>query len=195
MGVELLVLNGRVAAADMDGEELEPALVHVGRRLLVFGDDDDGGVADDDARVLVRRRAHPASHHQADVHALVHAVGVERLVEPLRQLLARQADVHRDRLRALEQPIEMPVEEGEPPLVDAQPLPHAVAEHEPGIEDRHDRLVARLQLAVHVDEDRRVPRVGYVVHRLGHDRSLVPVNGLGKPLMRDERAVQTDKRT
>ena len=89
----------------------------------------------------------------------------------------------------------MAVEEGEPPLVDAQPLPDAVAEHEAGIEHRDDRLGARLQLAVDVDQDRRVPRVGDVVHRLGHGRSLVPVNGLGKPLMRDERAVQTDKRT
>jgi len=65
------------------------------------------------------------------VHALVHAVGVDRLVQPLRQLLARQADVHRNRLRALEQPIHVPVEECETPLVDAQPLPNSVAEHEP----------------------------------------------------------------
>ena len=138
--VDLLVLNRRVAAADVDGEELEPALIDRRVGLLVLGDDDDGGSADHDARILVRRGANAARHHQPDMDALFHAVGVERVVKPLRQLLSRQADVHCDRLGAFEQPVEVAVEEGELAPVDPQALPHAVAKHEAAVEHRHDRL-------------------------------------------------------
>ena len=111
--------------------------------------------------------------------ALVHPVGVERVVQPLRQLLARQADIHRDRLGAFEQPVEMAVEEGEAAAVDPKPLPHAVAEHEAAVEHRDDRLGARLQLAVDVDQDRSIARVGHVVH-LRHARSVERRMRLGK---------------
>ena len=51
-----------------------------------------------------------------------------------------QADVEGERLRALVQPVEVPVEEHRMPAMDPQALPHAVAEHEPGVEHRHHRL-------------------------------------------------------
>src|SRR6186997_1415103 len=95
--------------------------------------------------------------------SLAHAVGVERVVEPLGQRLARQADSHRDSLRALEEPVEMAVEKLDFALVDAKPLPDSVAEHEAAVENRNRRLLARLQFAVEVDEDRRVARVRNVV--------------------------------
>ena len=41
MRVDLLVLHRRIAAADMDGEQLEAALVNRRVGLLIFGDDDD----------------------------------------------------------------------------------------------------------------------------------------------------------
>ena len=100
--------------------------------------------------------------------ALVHAVGLQRFVKAASQLLAAEAKLHRDRLRALEQPVEMAVEERELPLVDAQALPDAVPQHEAAVEHGNDGLASRHQLAVHVDQDRRVPRVRDVVHRLRH---------------------------
>ena len=49
----------------------------------------------------------------------------------LPELIAGKADVERKRLGTLEQPVEVAVEKGDPAFVDAQTLPHAVAEHEP----------------------------------------------------------------
>ena len=78
------VLHRRVAAADMDGEQLEAALVALpSGGCLYSGTMTMVAPRDDDARVLVGRRAHAARDHQPDVDALVHAVGVERVVEPL----------------------------------------------------------------------------------------------------------------
>ena len=195
MGVELLVLHRRVAAAHVHGEQLQAALMNVCRRLLVFGNDHDGGLADHHARVLIGRRTDSAGDHQADVDALVHAVGVQCGVETLRQLLPRKADVHRDRLRTLQQAVQVAIEKGEAALVDSKPLPDPVAKHESGIENRDDRLIARLQFAIDVEEDRPVPRIGNVVHRLRHPPSLVGAGALGKPPTRDERAPRADKRT
>jgi hypothetical protein len=115
------------------------------------------------------------------VDPLRHLIGVERFVEPSGQRLAGQSDVHGDRLGAFEQAIEMKVEEGDPPLVDAQTLPHAVAEDEARIEHRHHRLAARLQIAVDADQDRFVARIGRaVVRSLGHRARVEARPGLGK---------------
>src|SRR6476620_11353053 len=62
----------------------------------------------------------------------------------------------------------MAVEETELAAVHAEPFPHPVAEHEPAVEHRHHCLSAWLELAVDVDQDRRVPRVRDIVHRLRH---------------------------
>ena len=63
--------------------------------------------------------------------------------QPLGEFLARQADIHVDRLGAFVEPVEMRVEERDAAFDHAQSLPDAVAEHEAGIEDRDHGLVAR----------------------------------------------------
>ena len=77
------------------------------------------------------------------------------------------------------------------PLWTRKPFPHAVAEHEAAVEHRHDGFGARLQFAVDVDQDRRVPRVGDVVHRLvicsvrpWHPRVVAPVHEAVAPARR-----------
>ena len=67
----------------------------------------------------------------------------------------------------------MLVEESRVTAVHAEPLPHAVAEHEAGVEDRHHRLAARHQPAVDVDQDLAVARiVGEVVRAVRGFRPL-----------------------
>jgi hypothetical protein len=44
--------------------------------------------------------------------------------------------------------------------VHPQPLPHAIAEHEAGIEHGNSGFGARVERAVDVDEDRVVARIG-----------------------------------
>ena len=112
-----------IAAADVDGEQLEPALVDRRIGLLILGDDHDRRRGHHHARVLVGRRADAPRDHQADMPAVAHGVGVERLVQPLRQLVAAEADVHCDGLRAFEQPVEVAIEKGELAATDAQALP------------------------------------------------------------------------
>ena len=75
----------------------------------------------------------------------------------------------------------MAIEEPEFAFVDAEALPHAIAEHETAVEYRNDGLAARLQLAVHVDQDFSVSRVRNVVH-LRHARSVERDADLGKCL-------------
>jgi hypothetical protein len=54
----------------------------------------------------------------------------------------------------------MPVEEGDPAAIDAQPLPHAIAKHEARIEHRNLRLGPGEQLPIHVDQHVVVARIG-----------------------------------
>ena len=96
----------------------------------------------DEARILVGRLLDAARHHQPDVRAVGHAVAVERVLHRLDHTRAGQADVELDRARALEQPVEMGVQADQPALDQAQPFPHAVAQHEARIEHR-DRASLR----------------------------------------------------
>ncbi len=139
------------------------------QRILVLGDDHERGRAGRHARVLVGRRLRPAGHHQPDVDAIaVHAVRRERPVDLGGQLVPAAADVERDGGGALPQPVEVLLQEHGVPGADPQPLPHAVAEDETGVEDAHDRLRARHEPAVDVDQDLRVARVvGVVVGAVG----------------------------
>ena len=124
--VELVGAGG----AEGRGEERIALGLGLGQRRLVLGDDHDRGLADHEARVLVGRLLDAARDHQADVRAVGHAVAVERVLHRLDDAVARQADVERDRARALEQPVEMGVEADQPALHQAQPFPDAVAQHE-----------------------------------------------------------------
>ena len=98
--IELLVLHRRVAAPDMDGEQADAILDRAWQSLLIFRDDHDRRRGYHHPRVLIRRRADTACHHQANVHAFLigHAVAADRLVEPFDQCVPRDADIHRDRL-------------------------------------------------------------------------------------------------
>jgi hypothetical protein len=93
----------------------------------------------------------------------VHAVRLERRVDLGGQLVPAAADIEGDGCGALPQPVEVLLEEGGVPGADPQPLPHAVAEHETGVEDADDGLSARHQPAVDVDQDLRVARVVVMV--------------------------------
>ena len=99
--------------------------------------------------------------------AVVHGVGAKAGEEPLGEFVARQADIHVDRLGAFVEPVEMRVEERDAAFDQAQSFPDAVAEHEAGIEDRDDRLFARQQRAVDRDENSGVARIVGVIVRSG----------------------------
>ena len=76
-------------------------------------------------------------------------------------------------------------EEGEFAVVDSDPFPHAVAEHEPAVEDRNGGLGSRNLLAVDPDEDRIVASVVVVVvGAVSHRRTL---DGSAKPPIRSVR--------
>ena len=99
------------------------------------------------------------------MHAIAHLVRAQRLADRSAELGPRHTDVERDGLGTLEESVEVLVEERRVPLVHAQPLPDAVAEHEAGVEHRHDGLGPRLQLAVDVDQHGVVARVVVVLVR------------------------------
>ena len=160
--VEAQVEDVGAAGAKGRGEEREAARLRFGLGRLPLGDDDDRRLADDEARVLVRRALDAARHHQPDVHAIGHRVPRQRVEQGSGQLGTGEADVERDRGRAFVQAVEVRVEADEAALHQAQPLPDAVAEDEAAVEDRDPRLVARHEVAVDVDQDAIVARVGNV---------------------------------
>ena len=110
--------------------------------------------------------------------AVAHLVGVQAREEPLGQRVARQADIHVDRLGAFVEPVEMRIEEGDAAVDQAQAFPNAVAQHEAGIEDRDDRLVARHEAAVDGDENCRIARIVGIIVRAGAHRRRHVANGL-----------------
>jgi hypothetical protein len=154
------------AGAEGGGEQAQPARLALGPRRLVLRGDDDGGAADHEARILVDGGLDAARDHQPQVDTLsfdtVHAVGGQRGVQRVGDLLPRQTDVQRDRARALEQAVQVGVQTDEPAAHQAQALPHAVAEREAAVEHRDPGLVARHELAIDVDEHLLVAGVGYI---------------------------------
>ena len=85
---------------------------------------------------------------------------------------AIHADIQIDGLGCLEQPSKVHVEEGDPAAMYAQAFPDTVAEYEPGIKYGDEGPLARIQLAVHVDQDVAIAWViGAVMRTLGHRNS------------------------
>ena len=85
------------------------------------------------------------------------------------QFIGREADVHEDRLGPFVQPLDVRAEERHAAIHEPQALPHAVAKDEAGVKNRHHRLGAGHQLAVHRDEDVQVARIDLdVVDGFGH---------------------------
>ena len=75
------------------------------------------------------------------------------------QLSLGHADIEGDILQPRVQPLQMGLKEQQPAVVQPQPLPHPVAQHEAGVEHRHPRLILGHELAAHIDLEIGVPRV------------------------------------
>ena len=86
--VELGILHIGIAATHVDCEQRQSRRECFGLRRLVFGNDDDRRGADRRARVLVGRALDAARDHQPDVHAVLHPVGGQGVVDRFRQLPA-----------------------------------------------------------------------------------------------------------
>src|SRR5207302_33344 len=80
------------------------------------------------ARILVGRALDAAGDHQPHVHAVGHVVGPQGRVDRLGQLTAAAADVEHDGPRALEEAVEMALQEGGMARPYPQTRPRAGAE-------------------------------------------------------------------
>src|SRR5208337_3769486 len=159
MRVELLVLFGRAGPADVHGEKIEPAREHFRPRLLPFRNDYDRRFAYSQAWVLIGRALDATRRHQPDVYPVGHPVGLDDVEEPRLQGLARQADVDAEHFRAVPQPVEMALKEGDAAVDQAQALPDAIAEHEARVEHGDSGFRARRQRPVDADQHQIVARI------------------------------------
>src|SRR5215212_6486208 len=155
VAVELLVQCVGRRATHRRGEEPEALLSHTGVCHLVLGNDDDVGTADHQTQVLRGGLLVPAREHQAHVYAggAFHAVTADGLAQGFYDLLVRHADVEVYRLCALEEAIEVQVQEGEVASMQANALPHPVPDQKTGVEDGDLRFFPPVELAVDVDQD------------------------------------------
>ncbi len=119
-------------------------------------------------RVLVDRGLGSARDHQPDVHAVRHGVGVERPLQGRDDFDPAHADVEFDGPGALEQPVQVRLQEQQPAPMQPQAFPDPIAQGEAGVEHRHHRLAAGDKRAIDVDEHVLVARVGCVVLAAGH---------------------------
>lgn len=153
VGVEALIQRVGRRASHRRGEEPYARGPCPGVHRLVLGDDHDVRAAGREPRVLRRGLLVPAGDHQAQVDAGGHTVSLDRLVERFRDLLARHADVEVYGLGALEEAVEVEVEERELAALQPDAFPHAVADEEAGVEDGDFGLRPPVELAVDVHED------------------------------------------
>ena len=109
--------------------------------------------ADRHARVLVGRALHAARDHQPHVHAVAHAVRVERRVERARQLLAVRPTSSAMALAPSYSRSRWWSRNASLPRWTRRPSQTPSPSTKPRIEHRHDGFVARLQRAVDVDQD------------------------------------------
>ena len=123
-------------------------------------DDDHGRPEARELRMLEGPCLAAAGDHEAGVGVGQHGVRGAGLLERRRHAGTVAADVEVDGARRLEEAVEVVVEEAPAAVVQAEPLPDAVAEHEARVVDRDARLGARHEAAVHPYEDVLVARVG-----------------------------------
>ena len=100
-----------------------------------------------------------AGDHEPGVGVMGHGVGGLGVVEGLEDLCFGELEVEVDRLGGLEEPVDVFIGKGPAVVVEPQPLPHPVAEHEAGVIDADHCLGLGHDLAVDVDEDGVVARV------------------------------------
>ena len=144
-----------------------PAGEHFRPRPFPFRNDDDGRRADRQTRILIGRALDAAGHHQADMDAVGHAVGLDDIEQPRLEGVAGEADVDPQHLRPVPQTVEMAIEEGDAAIDQPQALPDAVAEHEARIKHGHLRRGPGHERPVDADQDRVIARVAEVILRTG----------------------------
>ena len=127
---------------------------------LVLGDDHHVRPADHVGGVLRRGLLVAPGDHQAQVGAVVHAVALDGGPQCGGDLPPGAADVEVYRGGAGEEPVQVPVEEGELAVVQTDPLPDTVADEEAAVEHRHLGLVTWEELVVDPDLDGGVALVG-----------------------------------
>lgn len=122
---------------------------------------------DGQARVLIGRALDAARRHQPDVDAVAHAVGLDDVEESPLQGFTRKPEVDAQHFRAVPEPVEMALEEGDAAVDETQALPNAVAEHKAGVEHGHFGFRAGRQHPVDADQHRIVARVADIILRSG----------------------------
>ena len=169
VAVEALVEGVRRWSADRCREQGDAGLCDGRVGGLVLGDYHHVGAAHDVGGMLGGGLLVSPGDHEPGVHVVVHVVVPDGGVQRLGNLVPVQADVQVDGRRTGEQAVQVPVQEGEPSVVQAQPFPDAIAHQEAAVEYRHPGLVACEELAVDEDLDRLVAFVGEcLVRAVGH---------------------------
>ena len=113
--------------------------------------------------------------------AVGHRIGAQAIHDTGRQCGPVEPDVDHQHPGSVIEAIEMRLQEGEAAVAQPQAFPDAVTEHEPRIEHRHLRLLARDQGPVDRDQDRVVAHIADVV--LGSRRHCA-LHGPSPPILR-----------
>ena len=160
MGIQPHVEHLGRRAANGGCPQRKTARHDLGRRHLVLRDDDDGGLAKGIAGILVDSRLDPTRRHQSDMNPVMHAVRLHCLPDRIHEAIARQAELKPDLRSALQQAIDMRIQEHKSPLVKTQAFPDTVTQDKSGIEDRNPGLRTRHQGTVQVDQDICISWIG-----------------------------------
>jgi hypothetical protein len=112
--------------------------------------------------------------HEAKVSASLQLVRVNRFLDTTLEFTSRNPRIEIDGRRPLEETIEMFIQEGRPPVEDADALPDSVAQNEASVEHRHEGPFAWNELAVEMNQE---SRVGFVLVAMWVEGHLVSVVG------------------
>ena len=137
--VELRILHVRGTAPHVHGEQSQTARKRLGARQLVFRNDDHGGWPDASRADPGRGALHPARDHQADVDTVVMWLARACGTAP-RVSAARSMPMSRSMALAASYRRPGAGRGTRCGPVHPQSLPHAVAQDEPRVEDRHHGL-------------------------------------------------------
>ncbi len=160
VGIELLVLLVGAGPSEGGSEQRDASIID--RRFLVLGDNNDGRRRDRHTRVLVRGCLDAARHHQPDMNAVFHPVGIDTRKEPFDELIGGDVHFEIERPCAFVKPRQMRPKKRNTAIMEAKALPNSIAKDEARIEDGHRRLRARYQFTVDRDENIRISRVVFV---------------------------------
>mmetsp|Transcript_14705 Transcript_14705/g.34987 ORF Transcript_14705/g.34987 Transcript_14705/m.34987 type:complete len:471 (+) Transcript_14705:545-1957(+) len=189
MGVEHGVLHVQAASPHVACEQPDALVGGVG--LLVLGNDDNGRISNRGFWVLIWRGLQTPSHHDTDVHMVFfrHPVGIAGCVDKPLQVALPDSKIKVERLCAFIQSVQMLFPKEEDATVQADPLPHAIAEHKARVKHRYlclrppQEIEGAGDAVADPDEDVVVPRILPVGVRRAHGRALAgsrarPLGGL-----------------